>query len=208
MEKFPKTAFLPQKHRSCPEKFEVKILFAASWQTSICFFFTYHVGSSFPSPPSNSLKRFLKPSLIPHQKTLKSRICRLALCYCSCYCYRELVKMLKVQRKMFTKTSRSTWFQSVFISHGVRVCSSWLTPGAMIDKIVIIGQFHTVAAFSILWTFSFLTHFLKTIGTFWGMSVLTLKLFLILFRGYKSQKQPVGFFLVPENACIIKLPAQ
>ena len=50
--------------------------------------------------------------------------------------------------------------------------------------------------------------FLKTIGTFWGMSVLTLKLFLILFRGYKSQKQPVGFFLVPENACIIKLPAQ
>ena len=49
---------------------------------------------------------------------------------------------------------------------------------------------------------------LKTIGTFWGMSVLTLKLFLILFRGYKSQKQPVGFFLVPENACIIKLPAQ
>ena len=50
--------------------------------------------------------------------------------------------------------------------------------------------------------------FLKTIGTFWGMSVPTLKLFLILFRGYKSQKQPVGFFLVPENACIIKLPAQ
>ena len=50
--------------------------------------------------------------------------------------------------------------------------------------------------------------FLKTIGNFWGMSVLTLKLFLILFRGYKSQKQPVGFFLVPENACIIKLPAQ
>ena len=50
--------------------------------------------------------------------------------------------------------------------------------------------------------------FLKTIGTFWGMSVPILKLFLILFRGYKSQKQPVGFFLVPESACIIKLPAQ
>ena len=50
--------------------------------------------------------------------------------------------------------------------------------------------------------------FLKTIGTFWGMSVPTLKFFRIFFRGYKSQKQPVGFFLVPENACIIKLPAQ